>query len=384
MIRYPMHANQNPLTILQILPALESGGVERGTLEVGHYLANKGHRSLVISAGGRMVKQLVEEGSEHFTWAIGKKSLWTLRLVPKLLYFVQTNKVDVVHVRSRFPAWICKIALSLMPTANRPVFITTVHGQYSVSRYSRIMTEGDEVIVISKAIEAYVRKHYPVKSQLHLNYRGIDPSQFPYQYQPSSTWLSSWQAQYPYLASKFVITLPARITRWKGQEDLCHILAALRNNIPNIHALVVGEIKRDKKDFFNELKMQVEKMGLTAYITFTDHRSDVREIMAVSDVVLSLSHEPEAFGRVPIEALAMGVPVAAYAHGGVAEQLAEVFPEGAVLPKNYLGVTRKIQAWHAQKPVVPPTTAFRLQTMLDNTLLVYQTALCKKQEKLHS
>lgn len=379
-----MHSNQNPLTVLQILPALESGGVERGTLEVGHYLANKGHRSLVISAGGRMVKQLLEEGSEHFTWTIGKKSLWTLRFIPKLVRFLKDNKVDVIHVRSRFPAWICKIALSLLPAAKRPVFITTVHGQYSANRYSRIMTEGDEVIVISKAIETYVRQNYPVNGQLHLNYRGIDPTQFSYQYQPSDQWLSAWYAQYPHLASKFVITLPARITRWKGQEDLCHILAALKNNIPNIHALVVGEIKREKKDFFNELKINVQKMDLASFITFTDHRSDVREIMAVSDVVLSLSHEPEAFGRVPIEALAMGVPVAAYAHGGVAEQLAKVFPEGAVLPKNYLGVARKIQAWHDKKPVVLPTTAFRLQTMLDNTLRVYQTALRKKQEKLNA
>jgi glycosyltransferase involved in cell wall biosynthesis len=167
------------------------------------------------------------------------------------------------------------------------------------------------------------------------------------------------------------------MTRWKGQEDLCHIVAALKDEISNIHGLIVGEIKRDKEDFYKELKKLVKQLGIESYLTFTDHRNDVREVMAISDVVLSLSHEPEAFGRTPIEALAMGVPVVGYAHGGVAEQLDVVFPQGRVKPKNYLGAARRIKEWHDEMPTVAPTTAFRLQTMLDNTLTVYQKALAR-------
>jgi len=367
------------MNVLQVLPALESGGVERGTLEVARYLTSLGHGSFVISAGGRMVDQLLAEGSEHFTMPIGKKSLLTLCLVPELIRFIKQHQIDIVHVRSRFPAWICKIAIGRMVLAERPKLITTVHGQYSVSRYSRIMTSGDEVIVISKAIKAYVQKHYPVQAKkLHLNYRGIDPIQFPYQYQPAKEWLDAWSVQYPHLQSKFIVTLPGRITRWKGQEDLCEMIAILKEKIPHIHGLIVGEVKQGKQDYCNEIKAKVNALGLENHITFTGYRNDVREIMAISDVVVSLSHEPEAFGRVTIEALAMGVPVIAYAHGGVKEQLDEVFPQGRVKPKNYLEATRRILEWVDNKPTVAPTKAFHLQTMLETTLKVYQKALAQQ------
>jgi glycosyltransferase involved in cell wall biosynthesis len=368
-----------PLTVVQILPALQSGGVERGTLEVGKYLVGLGHRSIVISAGGRMVPQLLAEGSEHVTMSIGRKSLLTLALIPKLIRTLREQHVDIVHVRSRFPAWIVKLALKCMATSQRPKWITTVHGQYSVNAYSRIMTEGDEVIVISNTIQAYVCANYPVDvAKLHLNYRGVDPVQFPYRYQPSTTWLDAWYAQFPETKGKFIITLPARVTRWKGQEDLCQILAELKQAIPNIHGLLVGEVKSDKVDFFNELKDKVRTLGIAQHITFTGHRSDLRDIMAISNVVLSLSHAPEAFGRVTLEALSMGVPVLAYAHGGVDEQLAVVFPQGRVQPKNYLEASRRLLAWFASPPIVEPTTHFSLNAMLENTLTVYQTALAKK------
>lgn len=367
------------IKVVQILPALASGGVERGTLEVGRYLACLGHQSFVISAGGRMVQQLEDEGSQHIALPIGEKSLLTLRLIPTLIRLFKKHEIDIVHVRSRLPAWICKLALAFMPKAQRPTLITTVHGQYSVSAYSRVMTQGDAVIVISKAIEAYVLTNYPKPRRLlHLNYRGIDPAQFPYQYQPSKAWLQQWQRDYPHLKGKFIITLPARLTRWKGQEDVCHILATLKEEIPNIHGLIVGEIKRDKNNFFNELKNRIKKQSLESHLTFTDYRSDVREIMAISDIVLSLSHEPEAFGRTPIEALAMGVPVIGYAHGGVAEQLEVVFPQGRVKPKNYLEAARRIKEFHAEMPIVERTTAFRLQTMLENTLSIYQSTLASE------
>lgn len=368
------------LSILQVLPALESGGVERGTLEVGRYLASLGHRSMVLSAGGRLVAQLRQEGSEHITMPVGKKSLFTLRLVPTLINLFKQQKVDVVHVRSRFPAWIVKCALALMSKEHRPALVTTVHGQYSVSAYSAVMTEGDAVIVVSEHIKAYVQKHYPKATQpLYLNYRGIAPEQFPYQYQPSEDWLTDWYKVYPHLRDKFIITLPGRLTRWKGQEDLLQLMALLKDSSPQIHALIVGEAKAEKQNYLAELTQSVAELGLEEHVTFTGHRSDVREIMAVSDIVLSLSHEPEAFGRVSMEALAMGVPVIAYAHGGVGEQLAKVFPEGQIKPKNYKAAARLVQEWLVQPPKVAQTQAFRLQTMLDNTLQVYVDVMQKRQ-----
>jgi hypothetical protein len=151
------------LTVLQVLPALDSGGVERGTLEVGAYLSANGHRSIVISAGGRMVNLLEKQGSEHHAWPIGKKSLLTLKLVHQLRKFLEKENVDILHVRSRFPAWIAYLAWKKMNPKTRPAFLTTVHGPYSVSPYSEVMTKGERVIVISDMIREYVTSQYKIK-----------------------------------------------------------------------------------------------------------------------------------------------------------------------------------------------------------------------------
>ena len=113
-------ASERKLTVLQVLPALNAGGVERGTLEIGKALVENGHRSLVMSGGGRMVEQLLAEGSEHFSWPIGKKNLWTLRLIWQLRRFLKTQKVDVLHLRSRMPAWVGYLAWKGMDPAIRP------------------------------------------------------------------------------------------------------------------------------------------------------------------------------------------------------------------------------------------------------------------------
>jgi glycosyltransferase involved in cell wall biosynthesis len=362
------------LTIVQVLPALESGGVERGTLEVGRFLADGGHRSIVISAGGRLVRQLEREGSEHINWDIGRKSLLTLMLVSRLRRFLLDNRVDILHARSRFPAWICYLAWRGMDPAQRPRFVTTVHGQYSVSAYSKIMTRGEQVIVVSEMIRDYVLRHYPVNAdKLRLNYRGIDPAAFNYGYQPDPLWLAQWYQQFPQTRDKQLITLPGRISRWKGQHEFIDLIAALRQQHSRVHGLIVGESKAGKEKLFQELKAKVCQLGLESDITFTGHRGDVREVMAHSDIVMSLSQQPEAFGRTTLEALSLGTPVIAYAHGGVAEQLAAILPAGQVVPGDLKAAVKLTSSWLQRPPVVPADHPFKLQTMLDNTLDVYQT-----------
>ncbi|MCG8323936.1 MAG: glycosyltransferase, partial [Thiotrichales bacterium] len=139
-----------PLSVIQALPALEVGGVERGTLEVAAELAARGHRSIVISSGGRLVSELARAGSEHINCPIGKKSLLTFRHVFTLREIFRRQNIDIVHARSRLPAWLCWLALRGMPADRRPAFITTVHGPYSVNAYSRIMCYGKHVIAISE------------------------------------------------------------------------------------------------------------------------------------------------------------------------------------------------------------------------------------------
>lgn len=361
------------LTVVQILPALDAGGVERGTLEVGKHLVEHGHRSIVISAGGRLVEQLTREGSEHVQWDIGRKSLWTLRLIPRLRRFLRDNRVDILHLRSRMPAWVAYLAWRGMPHNARPHLVTTVHGPYSVSPYSAVMSKGERVIVISEMIRDYVLKNYPAcdPDKLRLIYRGVDPLAFPHGQRPTAAWLADWQRQFPQTVGKQLITLPARITRWKGQEDMIEIMRRLKASHPNAHGLIVGEPHPRRRAFLDELRAKVRAAGLDDAISFVGHRSDLREIMAISNIVLSLSREPEAFGRTTVEALSLGVPAIGYGHGGVGEQLAAILPEGAVAPGDIAAATERIACWLDNPPRVPETQPFTLQRMLNDTLDVY-------------
>jgi len=361
------------LTVVQMLPALESGGVEKGTLEVGKHLVDHGHRSIVISAGGRLVAQLEREGSEHVAWPVGAKRLTTLRYIWKVREFLARERPDILHLRSRLPAWIGYRAWKGLPSGRRPHLVTTVHGPYTPGRYSSVMVRGERVIAISDMIRAYILKNYPWVDPAIIRVipRGVDPQAYPHGYQPPAEWLANWYAQYPGLAGKYVITLPGRLTRWKGQEDFIRIIAGLKKRGLPVHGVLVGDAHPRKQYYADELRAQAHAASLVSDITFTGHRGDVKEIMAVSNVVLSLSLDPEAFGRVSLEALTLGVPVAAYDHGGVAEQLVAVFPEGRIPVGDTQAAEEKLARWYKQPPAVPTTHPFTLERMLRSTLETY-------------
>jgi hypothetical protein len=149
------------MKVIQILPELESGGVERGTLEVGIYLVEQGHQSIVISNGGRLVEQLEAEGSRHISLPVQKKRLSSLRQVKVLRRIFEAEKPDIIHLRSRVPAWLAWLAWRKMDPKTRPRLVTTVHGMYSVNFYSKIMTRGEAVICVSNSVKDYVIKNYP-------------------------------------------------------------------------------------------------------------------------------------------------------------------------------------------------------------------------------
>ena len=237
---------RSPLTILQILPGLNSGGVERGTLEVGAEIVRRGHRSLVVSGGGRMVEQLEQAGSQHFAASVGNKSPLTLRQVGWLRKLIIEQNVDIVHARSRVPAWVAWLAMRKIPEVQRPHFVTTVHGQYSVSRFSEIMTRGDRVIAVSGTIEDYIRGNYPQTpvDRVHTIYRGVDPAEFPHGYQPSDEWMQDMHREWSCLAGKRLLTLPGRITRLKGHVDFLKMLVSLRDSGVDAHGLIVGGVDR--------------------------------------------------------------------------------------------------------------------------------------------
>ncbi|MBE0440380.1 MAG: glycosyltransferase, partial [Gammaproteobacteria bacterium] len=297
------------MKVVQVLPNLNGGGVEKGTLEIAEALVQAGHESIVISAGGRMVEQLVQQGSQHIDWDLGKKSPLTFRHIWAIRKWLKQQRPDILHLRSRMPAWVVWLAWRGLPKNHRPHLVTTVHGLYSVSKYSEIMCKGERVIAVSETVENYIRDNYPATDMSHVEliYRGVDPAEFPYGYQPPEQWLKQWQHDFPQLAGKKILTLPGRLTRLKGHHDFIDLVIKLKQTGEPIHGLIVGGEDPKRQQYATELRKRIDTEGLDDTITFTGNRSDIREIYAISDVVLSLSTKPESFGRAVLEALSLGV-----------------------------------------------------------------------------
>jgi glycosyltransferase involved in cell wall biosynthesis len=367
-------AENKKLTVLQLVPALESGGVERGTLEVAQALVEHGHRALVISAGGRLVAPLAQCGAEHHTWPIGTKSFRTLRLVGTLRAFMQEHQVDIVHARSRVPAWIGWLAWRRMNPATRPRFVTTVHGMYGVNRYSRIMTQGERVIAVSNTVRDYILREYPdtPAERIQVIHRGVDDKAYPYGWKPDSVWQQAFFAQFQQAADTLLLTLPGRITRLKGHEDFIELIARLKRRGLPVHGLIVGGATASKQRYLQKLRYRVRSMGMAADISFTGQRDDLKNILAISSLVLSLSTQPESFGRTTLEALRLGVPTAGYGHGGVGEILRTIYPAGLLPLGRIDDACQRIAQLLQQPEPVPDRAFFPLQAMLDQTLGLYE------------
>lgn len=364
------------MKVLQVIPELISGGVERGTLELADHLTRHGHESVVISGGGRLVTRLEASGSRHITLPVGKKSLSTLALIPPIRSLIQEEQPDILHLRSRVPAWVFWWAWKKLPLDQRPHLVTTVHGFYSVNRWSAIMCCGERVICVSDSIRDYVTKNYPrtPETKLRVIPRGVSPEAYPYGYQASESWRERFESEFPEVRNKRLITLPGRITRLKGHEDLITIMTRLSESL-DVHALIVGGTHPKKAAYLDELAQRINDAGLSDRVTFTGNRDDLREILSISTLVLSLTSQPESFGRTTLEALAMGIPVAGYAHGGVAEQLDKLFPEGKLEPLKPSAAAQTIQQLLQDSPPVKTPNPFTLDNMLEATVAVYQELL---------
>lgn len=363
------------LIVMQLLPALESGGVERGTIEVAAALIAAGHKAIVVSGGGHMVAELEALGAEHIELPIGKKSLTSLRYIPILRRLMREKQVDIVHLRSRLPAWLGYLAWKKLDTATRPRLVTTVHGPYTPNFYSAVMLKGERIIAVSDMIVSYIHQHYPWVDSDRVTriYRGVDPVAFSPEYQPESAWLTHWQTEFPQAVGKWTITLSGRITRWKGQLDLLEIVARLKAEGIPVHALIVGGAHPRKQQFLREIEAEISRRNLGGDVTLVGQRSDLKDIMTISDVVLSLSTEPEAFGRVSLEALSLGRPVLGYAHGGVGEQLAAMYPAGAIALGDIDAAVTTLSGWYrGGAPEVPSERPFTLATMQAQTLALYR------------
>ncbi len=364
-------------SILQVLPALNMGGVERGTLEIGRALVAAGYRSTIVSNGGPMVTQLTAEGSEHIALPVHQKSLASLKLVRPLRALLAD--FDLVHVRSRLPAWLIYLAWRKMPPRTRPRLVTTVHGRYSVNRYSAVMTKGEQVIAISANVRDYILDNYPnvPVERIQLIHRGVDPGAFPRGYQPNADWLAKWQQHHPQLLGRKLLALPGRISRWKGHETFLRLIDGLKQD-PLIHGLVIGGAEKKQQRFLQQLLKSCTQMGIQDRVTFLGQRQDMREVMSQCSIIYNLSTQPEPFGRTMIEALSLGKRVIAWDYGGAAESVGKLFPQGLVASANeaeLLATTAQLLADDSAQPLI---NSFVLERMQQQTLALYERLLASK------
>jgi glycosyltransferase involved in cell wall biosynthesis len=361
------------LTVAQLLPALDAGGVERSTLEIADALVRAGHRALVISAGGRMLPQLEALGAEHVALDIGRKSPWTLRYVPALRRLFAGEHVDIVHARSRLPAWLARFALRGMATP--PRFVTTVHGLNSPSRYSAVMASGERVICVSRTVRDYVLRHYPRvdPARLRVVPRGIDPGRFPRTPWPDRAARARVAAMHRALTGDGpLLLLPGRGTRLKGHADALRLLAALRADGADARLWLPGARQAGREDYLRELEAEAARLGIADAIALTAPTDAIADAYAACDLVLQLSRKPEAFGRTVLEALSVGRPVLGWGHGGVGELLDAWQPEGAVPPFDADALHASARALLAMPPSPPASFPDTLRAMQDATLALYQ------------
>lgn len=360
------------LTVVQLIPALHSGGAERSALEVARALVAAGHRSVVVSAGGRLVERLQAEGSEHVTLDIGRKSLGTLACVGALRRVLKSLDADIVHARSRMPAWIGRLAIRGL--ARKPHFITTVHGLNSPGRYSAVLLRGERVIAVSQTVRAYVLGHYRwlEPARVRVIPRGIDPEAFPYGHRPDDAWQKAFFAEFPQLAGAPLLTLPGRGTRLKGHHDAIELLADLRDRGVAARLLLLGVLEPGREAYAEELRELVRSRGLQSQVVMTPPRDDIRDIYAMSALVLQLSNKPEAFGRTVVEALSLCRPVLGYAHGGVGELLAELYPAGRVPLGDREKLVERAAELLRVAPPIPMLQSYRLADMQQATLELYE------------
>ena len=329
-------------TILQVVPALISGGVERGTLDIAKRIVEVGHNSIVISAGGPMVESLVGSGSQHITLNASSKNPVTIwKNAHVISNIIRDQKVDIVHVRSRAPAWSCYMAAK----ATKTKLITTFHGIYSFNNpikkfYNSIMTEGDKVVAVSNFVKNHILENYKVDpNKIVVIHRGVDHVEFD-QSQLSEDKLKQFRTKYRVPESTPVLLLPARMTSWKGHNVLIDALKKIKHL--NFYCILAGDLGKHPA-YVSRIQSKIREYGLQGNVQLFGNERDIINLYGISDIVLSTSVEPEAFGRTIIEAQSMQKLVIATSIGGACETVQDGLNGFHVEPSNSSALAQKIE-----------------------------------------
>ena len=304
--------------VLQVVPALETGGVERGTTDIASALVKAGFRAYVASRGGRLVHDLERVGATHVTLPVHSKNPFVmLRNIDRLGALIVRHDIAIVHARSRAPAWSAYIAARRHGRA----FVTTFHGTYDTGTpakrfYSAIMTKGDRIIANSDFIARHIQSTYGVEPESIVTIpRGIDANLFDPE-EVSAARMVNLANAWRLPDGVPVVMMPGRLSRWKGHGVFVEAMARLGRQ--DIRCLIVG-VAEGSARYRRELDAHIAAHGLSGVVHMIDRCDDMPAAYMMADVVVSPSTEPEAFGRVAAEAQAMGRAVIAADHGGARE-----------------------------------------------------------------
>ena len=370
------------MKVMHLLPSLSSGGVEQVVLELCEGLCSAGVENVVVSAGGSMVPAIEATGARHITRPIGKKSLLTLLQVGRTAKLIREEKPDILHLHSRVPAWVGHLACRRIPAAERPAIVSSFHGFHSVNAYSGIMAKGDRIIAVSRCMREHILENYPCTpaGSIVVIPNSVDSEKFNPDYRPSAEWLEKWYADYPELKDKFTLCLPGRITRLKGAPHLGPILKQLRSKGIPAHAVIVGETKKGKEAYRDEVQNGFVAEGVADHITWTGHRRDLADVLCACDVTLSLTLQPESFGKTTLEALSLGRPVAGYEHGGVGEQLEQFLPAGMIPTGDTTAMADLLEKWYTERPtpLSPVPAPYRRTDMIQAHIALYTAVTSNK------
>ena len=376
-------AEGRPPAVLQVIPSLVSGGAERGTVELAGSLVAAGWTAYVASSGGPMEYQLARAGAHHLKLPLASKNPLVIRRnASALREIIRHRKIDIVHARSRAPAWSAWLAAQ----ATRRRFVTTFHNAYDTDLplkrwYNSVMARGERVIAISQFVGEHVAQVYGVgPDRLRIIARGVDLAHFdPRRVNGERVLTLAERWRVPEDAK--VVMLPGRLTRWKGGLDFIAAIARLQRR--DLCCLLVGAEQRP--GFRRELEAAIEKSGLIGMFRIVEDCRDMPAAYALSDVVVSASTDPEGFGRVIVEAQAMGRPVVATDHGGARETILPGATGWLAAPGDLAALAAAIgealaldgaeRAAFAHRARAHVAAGFTRETMCARTIDVYEELL---------
>ena len=354
------------MKIIQLVPAMEQGGVERGVVEVNRVLVGAGWENVVVSAGGRLTERIVADGGRSVIQDVKSKNPLTFfsraRCLRKLL---MAEKPDVVCAHSRVPAW-------LFVWANRELgipWITFAHGANSVSIYSKVMTYGDLTVTPSRFIADYLKSNYALaEERIRVIPRAIDRERFDLE-RLDRDFISVKRAEWKTDGS-FVVMALGRITQLKGFDVLIREVAKLPERFKLV---IVGEAEALRRDVEEDLRNLVVSLGMEKRVVFAGNQQKVAECLSIADVVVSSNtRKPEAFGRSMAEALAMGKPVVAKAFGGALDVVRDGIDGVLTKDAEFATAIEKVAGMRFGDLRKDALGRFSFETMAERTLAVYR------------